>query len=44
MSKRDNQLSLPLDKETRDRIEEEAEKLGLSKAGYARMKLKEAVE
>lgn len=44
MSKRDNQITIPLDQDTREQIDQKAEEKGLSRASYARMKLKEVIE
>jgi len=44
MSKRDNQLTIPMEKEMRQQIDTEAEQRDLGSASYARMILKQKLE
>jgi len=44
MSKRDNQLTIPMDQSMRQKIDQEAENRDLGSASYARMILKQNLE
>jgi len=44
MSKRDHQLTIPMNQEMRDKVDQQAEERDLGSASYARMILKQNLE
>lgn len=44
MSKRDNQLTIPMDQQMRETVDQKAEELDIGSASYARMILKQNLE